>query len=377
MSVIVGRANETRILQSLLSSKAPEFLALYGRRRVGKTFLIKNFFKKKKLIFFSITGEKDAPMSQQIKHFTQQIGDVFFGGIQLAEGKNWDETFKILTNAFETVSKKDKIVLFFDEFPWMATQNSRLLQNLDYFWNQYWSNDSRIKLIICGSAASWIIDNIVNNTGGLHNRITKHICLEPLNLPETKSFLREKGILLSNKQIVDLYMSMGGVPHYLNQIEKGLSATQVIESLAFKRKGFLLQEFDNLFSSLFKNSEVYENIVKIIASHRNGIGQRELLKKLGKSQLGKGGLEKLKKLEESGFIINFIPHLHKEKGVYYKLVDNYSLFYLYWILPVHSTLLIKSLSKGYWDKINNNHPAGNLGLGFKFVMITCHKFKST
>ena len=331
MSVIVGRANETRILQSLLSSKAPEFLALYGRRRVGKTFLIKNFFKKKKLIFFSITGEKDAPMSQQIKHFTQQIGDVFFGGIQLAEGKNWDETFKILTNAFETVSKKDKIVLFFDEFPWMATQNSRLLQNLDYFWNQYWSNDSRIKLIICGSAASWIIDNIVNNTGGLHNRITKHICLEPLNLPETKSFLREKGILLSNKQIVDLYMSMGGVPHYLNQIEKGLSATQVIESLAFKRKGFLLQEFDNLFSSLFKNSEVYENIVKVIASslyqtinqsesassllsafetYRQVVGKRQLGLRLSALEFVTSDHNKLEaqtKIASWVIIINFIP----------------------------------------------------------------------
>jgi uncharacterized protein len=368
MVKIIGRTNETKILKSLATSNNPEFLALYGRRRVGKTFLIKNFFKNKKFVFFSMTGEKNAPMSKQIKHFTDQIGSAFYNGAQLAEGKNWDETFKILTSAFDTVSNKEKIILFFDEFPWMATQNSNLLQNLDYYWNQHWSNDSRIKLIICGSSASWIIDNIVNNTGGLHNRITKHICLEPLNLPETKNFLEEKGVSLSNKHIIDLYMSMGGVPHYLNQIEKGMSATQNIESLAFNRKGFLLQEFDNLFSSLFKNSEIYEDIIKIVAAHRYGIGKRELLAKLGKSQIGKGGLEKLQKLEESGFILSFKPHLHKEKGIYYKVIDPYSLFYLYWIFPVRSTLIVKSLAKGYWDKTKKS-PSWQAWSGLAFEAI--------
>lgn len=349
-SNIIGREEETKILKSFLSSKSPEFLALYGRRRIGKTFLIKNFFKDKTLVFFFITGEKDAPMKKQINHFTQQVGDIFYKGVRLVREKNWDETFRVLTKAFDTVPKKEKIVLFFDEFPWMATQNSNLLQTLDYYWNQYWSNDSRIKLVICGSAASWIIDNVVNNKGGLHNRITKNIHLEPLNLPETKGFLKGRGILLNNKQIVDLYMSMGGIPYYLNQVEKGMSSTQVIQSLAFKRKGFLLLEFDNLFSSLFKNAEVYEEIIKIIASHRYGIGKRDLLEKVGKNLLGKGGLDKLKALKEAGFIIDFKPHLHKEKGIYYKLIDNYSLFYLYWILPVRDTLLIKSLANGYWDK---------------------------
>ena len=367
-SNIIGRSEETNLLESLLSSIAPEFLALYGRRRVGKTFLIKNFFKNKKCVFFCTTGEQNAPMKQQIKHFTQQISHVFYKGAPLAEGKNWDETFNLLTNAFDTVDKKNKIVVFIDEIPWMATRNSKLLQGLDYYWNQYWSNDNRIKLIICGSSASWIIDNIVNNKGGLHNRVTKNICLEPLKLPDTKSFLKAKNISLNNKQIVDLYMSMGGIPYYLSQIEKGMSSTQIIESLAFKRNGFLLLEYDNLFSSLFKNSEIYEEIIRIIASRRYGIGQRELLEKIGKKMLGKGGLEKLKSLKETGFILDFKPHLHKEKGIYYKLIDNYSLFYLSWILPVRDTLLVKSLVKGYWDKIRKK-PSWHSWSGLAFEAI--------
>ncbi len=350
-NLIIGRKEETKVLSSFLSSKSPEFLAIYGRRRIGKTFLIKQFFKDKKAIFFSITGEKDAPMKKQIKHFSTQIGETFYRGVKLESGKNWDETFDLLTKSFATVGEKQKIVLFFDEFPWMATQNSKLLQTLGYYWNQHWSNDNRIKLIICGSTASWIIDNIVNNKGGLHNRITQNIYLEPLSLLDTRIFLQARGVSLSNKQIVDLYMSMGGVPYYLSKVEKGMSSTQVIESLAFKRKGFLLNEFDNLFSSLFKNSNLLIEIVKTIASHRYGIGQREVLKTIGKRLMGKGGLENLKMLKDTGFIMDFKPLYHKEKGIYYRLIDNYTLFYLYWIAPVQDTLLQKSLIKGYWDKM--------------------------
>ena len=366
--VIVGRKEESKILSNFLSSNSPEFLALYGRRRVGKTFIVKKFFKNKKAVFFNVTGEKDAPMEKQINHFTKQISSVFYNGARLMPGNNWDDAFEMLTEAMKTIREKEKIVLFFDEFPWMATQNSKLLQCLDYYWNQFWSNDNRIKLIICGSAATWIIDNIVNNKGGLHNRITKNIYLEPLNLPATKEFLKARGVALSNKQIIDLYMSMGGIPHYLSQIERGMSSTQAIESLAFKRKGFLLLEFNNLFSSLFKNAETYEEIIKIIADYRYGIGQRELLSKIGKNHIGKGGLEKLKALKDSGFIMDFKPHLHKEKGIYYKLIDHYSLFYLYWILPVHDTLLVRSLTKGYWDKMKKN-PSWHSWSGLAFEAV--------
>lgn len=365
---IIGRKKEIHILESFLSSKSPEFLAIYGRRRVGKTFLIKKFFEKKKIVFLNSTGEQDAPMGMQISHFTTQISNVFYGGIELKGGKNWDETFKLLTKAFDTIHKNKKIVLFFDEFPWMATKNSRLLQSLDYYWNQYWSNDNRIKLIICGSNASWIIDNIVNNKGGLHNRITKNIYLEPLNLAGTKDFLKSNGITLTPSQLVELYMCTGGIPYYLSKIEKGLSATQIIESLAFKKRGFLLQEFNNLFSSLFKESDIFIEIIETVASYRYGIGQLQLLKKMGKKLVGKGGLKKLNALKETGFIIDFKPLFHKEKGLYYKVIDFYCLFYFYWIAPVKDNLLQKTLTKGYWDKMKGT-PSWSSWSGLAFEAI--------
>lgn len=348
---IISREKEIKILEQCLVSKSPEFLAIYGRRRIGKTFLVKQFFKEKKVVFFCATGEKDAAMKKQIRHFTAQISRVFYNGINLEASKNWDKTLELLTKAIDSSDKNKKIVLFFDEFPWMVTRNSNLLQDLDYYWNQHWSDNNRVKLIICGSSASWIIDNIVNNKGGLHNRLTHSIYLESLKLRETKIFLKAKGVSLNNRQIVDLYMSMGGVPYYLNRVEKGMSVTEVIELLAFKRKGFLMEEFDNLFASLFKDPKIFIEIIKIIASHRYGIGQRELLEHFGKKLVGKGGLEKLKVLKEAGFIVDFKPLFHKDKGIYYKLIDNYSLFYLYWIEPIRESLIKKSLLKGYWDKI--------------------------
>ncbi len=166
-----------------------------------------------------------------------------------------------------------------------------------------------------------------------------------------KAFLKNKGVAFTNKQLIELYMCMGGIPYYLSKVEKGYSVTQIIENLAFKRKGFLLQEFDNLFASLFKDAEVYVDLVKKIALHRYGIGKRQLLEAMGKPLIGKGGLEKLHALKVTGFIADFKPLFHKEKGIYYKVIDFYCLFYFYWISPIKDTLLEKSLLKGYWDKL--------------------------
>jgi AAA+ ATPase superfamily predicted ATPase len=193
--ILIGRDNEQRILNELLHSNRPEFLAIYGRRRIGKTFLIREFFKRQEVIFFNTTGSREGLLAEHIKHFTQEISRVFYQGIPIAAAKNWDDTFELLTKALSAVPKNKKVVLFLDEFPWMATVKSRLLQTLDYYWNQYWSQNKRIKLIICGSSASWIINKIINNKGGLHNRITRQLLLEPLDLKNTKRFLNAQGIV--------------------------------------------------------------------------------------------------------------------------------------------------------------------------------------
>lgn len=369
---IYGRNNEIRILGNLYNSDRPELMALFGRRRVGKTFLIKQFFAgKEDGVLFSVIGAKDGTFREQINHFTDQIGAIFLHGIVPQAGKNWNETFKILTEAIRSVPKDKKVVLFFDELPWMATKNSKLLQNIDYYWNQHWSNDNRLKLIVCGSSASWIIQKIIKNKGGLYNRITRKMHLEPFKLNDSKHFLKQSGVTLNNEQALLLYMVIGGTPYYLSYVEPGLSAMQIIEQLAFSRHGLLFDEFDNLFASLFDDHEDHIRIIRAIANQRYGIGQNELLKSLGKSLLGGTGKQKLKELEEAGFIISFKPHFHKRQGMYYRLTDEYTAFYLKWIEPLREMLQGQALDKGNWLSMQNS-PEWYTWLGYAFETV-CYK----
>jgi len=367
---IISREEEIRILEECYASNQPEFLAVYGRRRVGKTFLIRSFFGQKNALFLDITGMQDGDMSEQIRNFTDAMGETFVHpGARLEAGETWQESFRTLTE-YIRLSNHKKIILFFDEFPWMATQNSKLLQFLEYFWNHTWSKDNRVKLIICGSSAGWILKNIINNKKGLYNRVTKTIHLEPLNLKETKKYLLHKGVKLNNKQIAELYMVIGGIPHYLNRVTKGLSVAQIIEKLAFTKESFLLNEFNKLYATLFHNAKSCIEIIRLIAKSRYGIGQVELLEKIS-SAGGGSKTQLLDDVEDAGFIISFKPKGHKKKGIYYKVIDEYSLFYLYWIDPIKDTLLTKGLRQGYWEKMQLGH-AWSIWKGYAFEAL-CYK----
>lgn len=351
---LIGRKQEIETLEKMYLSDSSEFLALYGRRRVGKTVLIRSLLnaKTEDAFTFDITGAKNAPMKEQIQHFTIQLGKAFYHGARLQDSKNWDDAFAQLTKAIEDqVPQHKKVILFFDELPWLATPRSRVLAMLDYYWNQYWSRDPRIKLIICGSSASWIINKVIQNPGGLHNRVTREIHLEPFNLSQTKVFLHHQKINLNHQHIVQIYMLTGGIPFYLSKIERGLSANQIIENLAFSKTGFFLQEFEKLFSSLFDNSEDYITLVKLLSKNRYGLGERNLLETLGKKTVGAKGKKILNDLEQTGFIMRFIPLYNKRKGTYYRLTDEYTLFYLKWIEPFKNSLIKNTLDSDYFQTI--------------------------
>jgi AAA+ ATPase superfamily predicted ATPase len=370
---IVGREEEQKALERCYTSNSAEFLAVYGRRRVGKTFLIRSFFSSKNnRIFLNVTGMQSGSLLEQIQNFTESVAEAFFHkGVKLEVEKNWHNAFRMLTDNIAAIPKKKKIIIFFDEFPWMATQNSKLLQNLEYFWNQYWSRDARIKLIICGSASGWILKNIINNKKGLYNRVTKTIHLEPFTLGETKKFLISRGIKLNNNQITELYMVLGGIPHYLAQVEKGLSATQAIEQLAFSRNSFLFREFDNLYAAVFNNSENAIEIVRIMAERKYGIGQEELFRSVPHLSSGGRIISLLRDLEDIGFITSFKPKWHKKKGIYYKVADEYTLFYFYWIEPIKKDLISKGIRAGYWEKIKDS-ASWKSWMGYAFEAI-CYK----
>ncbi len=372
---LIGRIKEQEYLLTLLESDRAEFLAVYGRRRIGKTYLIKQFFSKKECVFFNSIGIKDGNMKTQINRFVKEIGQVFYKGTEIKEQKNWLDTFDALTDAIaKFVPVNKKVVLFFDEFPWMETHKAGLLQALDYIWNKEWSNNPKIKLILCGSSASWIINKIINNKAGLHNRITKKIQLMPFNLKETNEFLANKKVTLNKQQITQIYMTTGGVPYYLKEMQKGLSATQLVDKLAFHQNSLLFKEFDNLFSSLFNDSETYIELLRIIAKNKSGTGQEEIIKKSKHSSRGGRVIKKLSELEEAGFIISFKPHFHKKRGIYYRLIDEYTLFYLEWIEPIRNTLQKNSLEAGYWEGKCNSGKWNNWA-GYAFEAI-CYKHLS-
>jgi AAA+ ATPase superfamily predicted ATPase len=371
MEQIIGRVEEQKVLQKIFDSRQAEFLAIFGRRRVGKTYLIKRFFTKKSSYYFSITGVKEGLLREQLYEFTRAVEKVFYqAGTTLKEPDSWMAAFEMLTSAIEQYSGKKKVVLFFDEIPWLATKRSRFLQALDYYWNTKWVENARIKLIVCGSAASWVIKNIVNNKGGLHNRITGQIRLDPFTLCETKAFLKYRNVHFNTQQVLTLYMGIGGIPHYLNQVEKNLSAVQNIDKLCFTKNGMLFKEFDNLFSSLFEEAELYIKILRHIAKHRYGIERRALLKALKISSGGRFD-GRLRELEETGFIVTFKPYGRLARGHYYRVIDEYSLFYLYWIEPVMESIRYKNKPLGYWEK-QSVSPAWKSWSGYAFEAV-CYK----
>ncbi|MBS0586269.1 MAG: AAA family ATPase [Verrucomicrobia bacterium] len=367
---IIGRVREKELLKDLFDSRKAEFIAVYGRRRVGKTYLIKNFIDSLPSTFFHVTGLQKGSLKEQLTEFAKQIGATFYQGASLVARSGWIDAFEDLTQAINNTPKDKKIVLFFDEFPWMATPRSKLITALELYWNRYWVFDDRIKLIICGSSTSWIIENIINNKGGLHNRVTRTIHLKPFSLYETENFLKEYKIHLTKRQILDLYIVLGGVPLYWSYIRKGRSAQQSIDELCFQSDGPLVKEFQRLFESLFEDAKPYMDLIRIIAKYRYGIGQAELI---SKANLPDGGttVRRLHQLEEAGFITSLVPYGKKGKGIYYVIDDEYSLFYLYWIEPNLKLIAKKTMNEGFWSA-QANQPAWKIWAALSFESI-CYK----
>src|SRR6185436_15873691 len=226
-----------------------------------------------------------------------------------------------LRKSLETVKKTERIIFFFDELPWLATPRSGFLQDLDHFWNRHLSEDNRIILVVCGSAASWMIRKIVRNKGGLYGRLTAQIRLLPFNLKETEEFLHHQGLTLNRKAVVDIYMAIGGIPKYLTYVQKGQSALQIVGQLCFE--GPLVDEFDELYASLFEGHQRHVSIIKALAEHPGGLMKSQIAKETGLS-MGGGMNMVLEELEQSGFILVINDFGKQKKESRYRLIDEYS-----------------------------------------------------
>lgn len=370
--MIIGREEEKAELLDAFESSKAEFIVLYGRRRIGKTFLIEELYgKAKNTYFLHATGIRKGTMAEQLKTFTQSLGEAFYNGAALAAQRSWLDTLGEVHKAIKNADPKKKIVLFLDELPWLCTNKSRLLEAIDYYWNRYWKNDTRIKLVICGSSASWIIKKIINHKGGLHNRQTRQVILKPFTLSETRDFLEASAIYLSPEQIVQMYLFCGGVPYYLSYIQKGKSAAQMMDQLCFNASGILYGEFDKLFDALFDEAEVYKELIRVISKKREGLTMKEI-EEAGES-FSKGGTlgQQLKALEEAAFIKSFTPLGHQRQGTYYRVIDEYCYFYLRWIEPAQKTLSLEHKKHEYWSsQLETSEYYQWLGYGFEAI---CYK----
>lgn len=370
MSIIVGREFEKKELEAAYSSKDAEFIAVFGRRRVGKTYLIRNFFQTKQCVYLQITGIYGGSLEIQLTRFAKELGDSFYNGASIKMPETWIDAFDELTKAMAQVSKNKKVILFFDELPWLSTRKSGVISALEYFWNRHWVNDTRVKLIVCGSAASWIIKKIIKDKGGLHNRVTSKIHLMPFNLKETYAYLKYIEYPCDFEKTAKIYMVMGGVPFYLKQINANESIDQNIDRLFFDPNGIFFEEYKEIFSSLFDNSSQYEELVTLISCYKDGVARSVI--KLKNKLTGKGGrlTKRLEDLEYAGFVTSYAPYGHKKFGIYYKVSDEYCYFYLRWIQAIKNELKQNRITN-YWRSIIGKPEYFNW-LGYVFENI-CYK----
>lgn len=345
MRTIIGRESEQQILQSALQTKEAELIAVYGRRRVGKTFLIRSFYEKEMLFDFS--GTLNASLHEQLLNFRNTLAALLHTNIVPQKPHNWSEAFSQLINYSEPLLKKNKRVIFFDELPWLSSAKSGFLSAFEFFWNSWATKQENLIVVICGSAASWMIQKIVNNKGGLHNRITRRIRLLPFNLNETEAFLKNNNVQLDHYQITQLYMSMGGIPHYLKEIKPGQSAAQNIDRICFSKDGLLHSEFANLYRSLFNEAEKHMMIVKVLSGKNAGLTRKEIIELCG---LSSGGTTTtiLDELTESGFITPYVPFNRNSRDSIFKLSDEFSRFHLKFIENNRTT------GEGSWMKLSSS-----------------------
>ena len=333
MERIVGRVREQRTLATVWDAPDAEFVAIYGRRRVGKTHLIREYFQPRARAYFTVTGQKDAGPAQQLHHFKKEMERVFYDGAPLPPFRTWDDAFSLLCDAIDDWTRRNPgqpVVVFLDELPWMATPRSRLVQTIDYYWNTRLARVRALRFVVCGSAASWMLDKLIHARGGLHNRITRRIRLEPFMLAEARDFLHSRRVRLAPAQVLELFMALGGVPHHLKLVERGRSATQNVAALCFERGGALQDELPRLFASLYADAETYEQIVRALARRRGGLSRNEIIDATGLTSGGRLA-KRLSALEEAGFITRLTPYGHQNKDTAHRLIDEYVWFYLKWI----------------------------------------------
>ena len=354
--MIIGRNREIQILQEAYDSEYSEFVAVYGRRRVGKTFLVREKFNY--TFTFQHAGLANEKTRQQIAAFHESL--IKQGLERCPTPKDWFAAFNLLEKFIEQSTDKRKVI-FIDEMPWMDAPHSHFVSALEHFWNGFASARRDVLLIICGSATSWMVNHVFRNHGGLHNRVTRRIHLHPFTLHECELFTESRNLAYSQYEVLLSYMVFGGVPYYWAALQKGMSADQNIDWLFFNPDGELYGEFGELYASLFNKPEGYIKVIETLATKRIGMTRSEILAE-GKLESSGRLTTILDDLESCDFIRSYQTFGTKKRNVIYQLVDNYTLFYFKYIQENHDADI-------HFGANSNNTPVRNSWQGLAFEQV--------
>ena len=350
----IGRKQEIRLLHDIVDSGKAEFVAVYGRRRVGKTYLIQQFFNNS--FAFTATGIIEGTREEELFAFTSaMIGIGYTGG----RPKTWLEAFEVLKTLLDKRPRKGRRVIYIDELPCFDTPRSGFVRALGHFWNTWASLQKDVVLIVCGSATSWMIENIVNDHGGLHDRTTHTIYLRQFSLAETECYLKSRNILWPRQMIVETYMVFGGVPYYLSLLSGQESLAQNIDRIYFRKNSELGQEYHRLYASLFKSPDSYIRIVETLSRNRQGLTRGEIADRLKVSSSGTLS-KQLLNLEYCDIIRRYVTKVAgkpKTNDAYFQLTDLFTLF--------HLTFSKKLATEDYWEQ-HLNTPVINTWKGLAF-----------
>lgn len=356
---IIGREREKGELMRLYNKRQAQLVAVYGRRRVGKTYLVRELFNEQ--FAFYHTGVSPTEFSEssllelQLKAFHSSL--VRYGSIATSCPQSWMEAFDRLSALLEKLDKERRLVVFLDEMPWMDTPRSGFITAFEHFWNGWGAGQANLMLIVCGSATSWIQDNLINSYGGLYDRVNAEIQLSPFSLKETEQLLRSQDVMLTRYDILQLYMALGGIPMYLSYVQPGLSLAQNIDLLFFNKKAKLQDEFERLFNSIFRSPEPYKAIIRQLSNRQSGYSRDEISRLTGISS-GKNLSEMLRALEASDFIEYYQPFEESKRNRKYRLIDPFCLFHL-------DQVEGRNRKDNFW-RDNENRPALNSWRGRAF-----------
>lgn len=354
MEKIIGREFELGLLSKYYDSERPEFIALYGRRRVGKTFIVRSFFKDK--FDFFATGILEGTYEEELKSFNDSLKEYGHKG---PDSSNWMDAFSALAALMAKAKRKKRCVIFLDEISCFDTPNSGFTRALGHFWNKYASRQDNVFLLICGSATSWMTKNVLNNKGGLHNRRTHEIHLRPFNLAKTEQYFVSRKARWSRLSILQAYMVLGGVPYYLSLLDMDESLPENIDRLFFSEDAPMRNEYRRLYRSVFKSPERYMDIVKALSANKSGLTRKEISEAVHIDS-GSGLSEMLDDLVACDFIRSYRNGL-KKNGEIYQLMDSYTLFYLQFCVN-------PSTDRYFW-KNTLNSPQQNTWYGLSYERV--------